>query len=364
MDVTVVVNPRECFSRLPLSLASLFRTIPESVPVIVNDGGAPEEVRAQIRALKAEREFTYVQPDHFILPPMARNIALKMVETEYVVYADNDLRYEDGWLEAMVRTAEQTRAGAVCPVSLLGPLPKKMIHHAGSKIDVYVDEDGLNRISSEHRLEWLSLEEARENNWYGIPMENDEFEYHCALIRTSVMREIGGHDERQTHYDHLNDSLRIKAMGHKIVLAPDAVVEYLALHPFEDYDWPYFMWRWTDENSRMSAEQISEAFGVWKNPPGGELTFVRAHRARAVQTVLPKWLKKLRPFRLRNWILNREIARRQKLAPRPLDPEQRYVPPRPAKNALKMAGIQGAETLQIDGCSDEQEQAYPYRVAR
>ncbi|WP_045696275.1 glycosyltransferase [Hyphomonas sp. BRH_c22] len=349
MDVTVVVNPRECFSRLPLSLASLLRTIPESVPVIVNDGGAPEEVRSQIRALKANREFVYIEPEHFILPPVARNMALEMVETEYVVYVDNDLKYDDGWLEAMVRTAEENEAGAVCPVTLLGPLPKRMIHHAGSTINAYVDENGLNRISSEHRLEWVALEEARENDWNGISMENDEFEYHCALIRTSVMREIGGHDERQTHYDHLNDSLRIKAMGHKIFLAPDAVVEYLALHPFEDYDWPYFCWRWTDENSRMSAEQIAEAFGVWKNPPGDELIFVRTHRARAVKTLLPKWMNKVRPFRIQGWILDREIARRQKLAPKPLTLEQRYVAPRPKKNALETAGIPGAETLHING---------------
>lgn len=351
MDVTVVVTPRECFSRLPLSLASLFQTIPESVPVIVNDGGAPEEIRSKIRAFKKDREFVHVKPDHFILPPVARNMALAMVETAYVVYADNDIKHDEGWLEALVRTADENNAGAVCPVSLLGPLPRRIIHHAGSKIDAYVDENGLNRISSLHRLEGVPLNEARDSNWNGIPMENDEFEYHCALIRTSVMREIGGHDERQTHYDHLNDSLRIKAAGHKIFMAPDAVIEYQALQPFEDYDWPYFMWRWTDENSRMSAEQIAEAFGVWKNPPGGELNFVRKHRARAVNTILPKWLKKVRPARVRNLVLKAAIAHRQRMAPEPLALEQRYVPPSPSKIALQLAGIAGAETLRVDGLS-------------
>lgn len=351
MDVTVVVTPRENFSRLPVSLASLFRTIPEKVPVIVIDGGAPEKVRSQIRSLKAEREFVHVEPEHFILPPVARNMALKMVKTEYVVYADNDIKYDDGWLEAMVRTADGNNAGAVCPITLIGPLPKRMIHHAGSSISAFIDEDGLNRISSHHRLEWIPLDEARDNNWNDFPIENDEFEYHCALIRTSIMRELGGHDERQTHYDHLNDSLRIKALGHKIFLAPDAIVEYLALSPFEDYDWPYFMWRWTDENSRLSAEQIAEAFSVWKNPPGGELNFVRKHRARAVQTLLPKWVKKLRPARVIRLIVKLKIARLQRLAPEPTSLEQRYIAPLPKKNALERAGIPGAETLKIDKLS-------------
>lgn len=353
MDVTVVVTPRECFSRLPLSLASLFRTIPESVPVIVNDGGAPEEIRSQIRALKTKREFIHVEPEHFILPPAARNMALATVETEYIVYVDNDVIYDAGWLQAMVQSADDNNAGAVCPVVLLGPLPKRTIHHAGSKITAYVDKNGLNRISSLHRLEGVQLDEARSKDWRGIPMECDEFEYHCALIRTRVMRELGGHDERQTHYDHLNDSLRIKTLGHKIFFAPNAIVEYQGLHPIEDFDWPYFMWRWTDENSRLSAEQIAEAFGVWKNPPGGELKFVRNHRARAVQTLLPKWMRKLRPARLKNLIYYPMIASRQRMAPDPIALEQRFVAPRPKTKALESAGIPGAEKLNLAGLTDD-----------
>lgn len=345
MDVTVVVTPRERFSQLPESLKSVFSTIPDTVRVIVNDGGAPEVIRSQIKALQSQRAFEHIAPEKFILPPVARNMALATIETEYVVYVDNDVKHDPNWLQALVQKADETGAAAVCPISLLGPLPQRVIHHAGSKITCYVDDEGYNRLSSEHRLEHVKLDDARANNWNGISEENDEFEYHCALIRTSVMREIGGHDERQTHYDHMNDALQIKALGHKIFLAPDSVVEYQAITPFEEYDWPYFMWRWSFANSTSSAEQIAEAFGVWKNRPGGELNFVRKHRRRAVGIGFPKWKKRIRPTRLSLFLFSRELKKRMAMASNDPQKANPFKSPVHGPAGLVKAGIKGARTL-------------------
>lgn len=351
MDVTVVVTPRERFSQLPDSLESLFATIPNSVRVIVNDGGAPEAIREKIREIKAHRPFEHVEPPHFIMPAEARNAALAQVTTEYVVYADNDVRYDDGWLEALVGKADETGAGAVCPVSVIGPLPNRPIHHAGSAIDVYVDEDGYHRLRSEHRLEWVPLKEAQENNWNGISLENEEFEYHCTLIRTRVMRAVGGHDERQSHYDHLNDSLQIKALGHSIYLAPDAVIEYQGLRKFKDYDWAYFMWRWSLQNSTDSAKQITEAWGVWKHQPGGELDFVHIHRTRAVRTVVAKWKKRIRPRRLSKFLVKLEVARHIKMASKTPYKRDPLTSPIHGLEGLLAGNIKGVETVMDNGAA-------------
>jgi glycosyltransferase involved in cell wall biosynthesis len=121
MKASVAVIPRERFSQLPASLQWLFKTIDEDVPVIVVDGGAPDDIREQLYRLRAERPFELVECEDFTLPNKARNIALDRVETKYVAFCDNDLGYWPGWLDALVENAEVNGSAAVAPLILIGP---------------------------------------------------------------------------------------------------------------------------------------------------------------------------------------------------------------------------------------------------
>ena len=105
MDVTVAVVPRERFRPLPASLSSLFSTIPTDIRVLVVDGGADESIRRKVRALQRERDFELIESDRFLVPNMARNVALDRVNTKYVAFCDNDLSYSPGWLQALVSNA-------------------------------------------------------------------------------------------------------------------------------------------------------------------------------------------------------------------------------------------------------------------
>ncbi len=342
MDTTIVITPRERFSILPRSLRSLFDHTPRDVPVILIDAGAPEHIRQEVRKLKAERPFTHIESETFLLAPRVRNLALAMVKTKYVVYADNDVFYSDGWLEALEGSAERTGAAAVCPVTIFGPLPNNPIHQAGALLSVVEKNSGKRFLDSQHRLEWTPLETARANGWSDITMEHHEFEYHCTLIRAEVLRELGGHDERQMHHDHINDSLRIRMLGHKIMLEPDSIVTYGALIPFTREDWPYFLFRWSIPNTRMSEAMLGEVWGIRKNPVERELRFLKLHRRRAVATTLPKWTKKLRPAKLRERLLDFQQRRIERLDPNLPMPSDLHVPPPVPADALKRAGIPGA----------------------
>lgn len=348
MQTSVVVTPRERFSVFETSLRSLFSTIPESVPVLVFDSGAPENVKAKLRALQQERPFELHETAHFLLPPQVRNLCQPLIETKYVCFCDNDVVHEPGWLQALEDNAERNGSAAVAPLTLIGPSRKPMIHHAGSELSVYLDKAGRPRLKSIHRLDGVPLEEARDNDFFGISEQCQEFEYHCALLRTDVLQEIDGHDERQTKHDHLNDSLRILMRGHKITFEREAVIMYHAFDPFTDEDWPFFFYRWSLQGSIDSDRAIGECWQARKNYENRELDFVRMHRRRAIAGWLPKWIKKVPSEKLRSALKEHFLSRLEaRYEPRPAT-ETRHVPdPSPPPNGLQLAGIAGAEQVRV-----------------
>ena len=343
---TVVMVPRESFSETVGALESLFETIPETTPVIVVMGGLPHNISDSIRELRKKRDFRFIERDEFVLAPEARNIALEFVDTEYTVFCDNDLVFHKNWLKYLEENADRNGSGAVAPLTLIGPSKNVQIHHAGSEISIITDNKGRLRLRSIHRLDGMPFRDAEEKDFFDISEEHDEFEYHCALLRTSVIREIGGHDERQTTHDHLNDALNIKARGHKITFEKHARAMYKAFRTFQEEDWPFFFHRWSFENSRTSDRLIGECWGAAKNYEDTTLNFVRMHHKRAVATVAPDWMKKIRPARVKSVFLGVYAhMMRQKYAPKPRK-DNLIVPPPPARDALEIAGIKGASALQ------------------
>lgn len=341
---TIVVTPRERFSVFANSLRSLFATIPKSTPVIVFDSGAPNLVRKELRSLREQRNFD-LHETGALLPPQVRNLARPYVRTKYTCFCDNDVFYKPGWLQALEENAEAHGSGAVAPLTLIGPSRRPIIHHAGSEITVYKDRRGRPRLQSVHRLDGTPYEEALNNDFFGVSTECHEFEYHCAFIRTDVLDEIGGHDERQTKHDHLNDSLRILMNGHRITFERNAVITYHAFEPFKDYDWPFFFLRWSLQGSIDSDRSIGECWHARKNYEERELDFVRMHRRRAAATRLPRWIRSLRSAKVKEALSRAHLRLLEKRHQAVALHQSPYVPPAPPLNGLELARIPGAELL-------------------
>ncbi len=347
MLTTIVVTPRERYSQYAGSLRSLFKTIPRETRVIVIDANAPEEVRREMREIEKERPYERIETDEILLAPQVRNRALAMVDTKYTCYCDNDLEYTEGWLEALEQNAERNGSGAVAPLTLIGPSPRPKIHHAGSEIKITKDDQGRPVLHSHHRLDKVYLDVARDTGLLdNTPETCDEFEYHCAFIRTDILREMGGHDERQTKHDHLDDSLRVKMLGHKITFERNSVVLYRVIAPFAEYDWDFFFYRWSREFTGMSEAHIGEAWGARKNYPEVEGKFLKNHYRRAAGTLLPDWTQRLRPKRIRNILNGWSLKHLEKrIKPVNMDALNLREAPQPPADALERAGIPGAELL-------------------
>ena len=110
-DVTIVVVPRERFSYTRRSLASVFENTATPFKLIYVDPGTPSIVRKYLQGKMGRiRRTLSFSRDGYISPNRARNWAWQEVQTKYTVFLDNDALVTPGWLEELVRCADETGA--------------------------------------------------------------------------------------------------------------------------------------------------------------------------------------------------------------------------------------------------------------
>ncbi len=288
MDVTVVVVPRERFSATERSLTNLFDNTPLPFKLIYVSAGAPSSVQRYLEAAAEQMQFRLITTG-YLSPNQARNAGLREVSTEYVVFIDNDALVTPGWLDRMVRCAEETGASIVGPLYLIGEIEQKLIHMAGGTL--HFKEAGGKRIAyDEHRLVDVHLDALP------APLQRSEcdfVEFHCMLGRTAFLKDLGALDEGLLSlHEHIDVGWAARDAGGTVFVEPAAVVTYLPPPPFDSTDLPYFMLRWCDDWSSVSLDRFRKKWGVAATRHFGDedaspeledtgVRFARAHRRRA-----------------------------------------------------------------------------------
>lgn len=251
--LTVVMVARERLTTAPRALASLIATIPAAVPLIVVEGASPAETSRRMDELCAQRPFVSLRFDYYLLPPEARNRALELVKTPYVVFVDNDIEFERGWLENLLLTAETRKVAAVAPLTMIrvtrGGAPKEYVHHAGGTI-AYVTHRLRLSYACHHREEWKAVDDP---SIALLSRQSENLEFHTFLIRVADLRMAGGFDERLVICDHDDLSMRLHAMGRGIAFCPDAKICYDATGRIETDDLNYFIFRWSRAKIALSC---------------------------------------------------------------------------------------------------------------
>jgi GT2 family glycosyltransferase len=115
---TIGFVPRESFSQTERSLETIYARTEGQFELVCIDGGSPPVVKQYLEHASREKGFALVRTDEFLIPNQARNLVLDHVNTEYVVFVDNDILVAPGWLDALVRCADETGAWAVGPLTL------------------------------------------------------------------------------------------------------------------------------------------------------------------------------------------------------------------------------------------------------
>ncbi len=304
--VTIIVVPRERFSATRASLESIYANTRWPFKLVYVDGGSPAPVARYLREAAAQREFTLLRTEHVLAPNEARNLGRRNVgDARYLVFVDNDVTVEPGWLTQLMTTMEETHADIVGPLYMIGEPGSDRVHMAGG--DAWF-EDGENgrAFHERHRCCHQPRSEAGE-----LKREPVDFvEFHCMLVRREQLQRFGPFDEEllSTH-EHLDFCLGAKAAGARIVFDPDAVVTYSPPRRFEPGDRSYYLLRWSPEWNDRSLQRFAEKWSVTDRATlSKSRTWLGRHQSKAFRKPVRRFASYLAPLYTRDLVRERADA--------------------------------------------------------
>jgi GT2 family glycosyltransferase len=285
-DVTIAVVPRERFSHTAATLESIYEYTPQPFKLVYVDGGSPSRVARYLQQQASARGFKLLRTDYYLSPNEGRNLAIKNVTTKYIVFVDNDVLVSAGWLEPLVKVAEETKAWIVGPLLMIGKPGEEVIHHGGGAARVE-EVGGRRRFFEEHYLSEKRLEEVG-----ALPKQRTGIiEFHCMLVNTECFEHLGLLDEQLlTMYEHIDLCMAVQAAGKEIYLEPRSIVSYVPSSPPGLSDLPYYFLRWSEDWNEATHRRFQTKWGLPEDDP-----FIA--KARGWVTLYrqsPLW--RLRPF--------------------------------------------------------------------
>ena len=291
---TVVIVPRESFNMFPEVIERIYRVTSPIFKLIVMEGKAPEAVRTQLREFERTKPHCkVVWSNRWHYPHELVNQSMPMIDTEYVVYIDNDVEVMEGWLEALVECADETKAGCVHPIYLTETLKKSFhkIHVAEGKL-IRKKRNGYVFLDSTMPYSGSSYDAYPDKR----PKPSEFFEWHCVMFRKSLLDTIGLLDDLIIS-EHLDYTLRIEQAGEKIMLQPRAAVayDYERIFKFRGADRRYMLYRWNVAKSAESLERFRKNWNLDPESTARRLYWAKEHTGKVRQTYLvPRLINRLR----------------------------------------------------------------------
>ncbi len=264
-----------------MSIAAVLATADVPFDLIYVDGGSPRAIARSLEATVTGAGQTYIRRNSFLSPNQARNIAMPLVTTEYVVFVDNDVVFEPNWLSAMIDCADETGAGLVTPTILAGPealMPNLKVHHAGGHLELVPVPGGfyMERIHQYEHEPYLQVRDSLKR------AETGSTEFHVVLARKAMLDEIGPFDECLMGFtDEIDMALLARKRGWKIYLEPTSVVGYAVGKPLTWRDRPFFCVRWS---RRLCMRAERHFYDKWNlvHEFERQRSFLAQHRRHAV----------------------------------------------------------------------------------
>ena len=258
--VTIVVVPRERFSYTRQSLISIYQNTELPFKLVYVDGNSPQPVKEYLEVQAKHKEFELIRTNYYLYPNQARNLGLAKVDTEYVVFADNDIAVKPGWLKALIDCAEASNAAVVGPLMCQYEPIHEEIHCAGGESRIVVDVKGRRRMREKMYRQGHSATKLRSQMQRG---ETELCEFHCMLVRTSIFEELGYFDEQMLNTkEHIDFCLDAIAAGYKVYFEPDSLVTYVPVVPLQWSDLHYYMLRWSDDWETKSLTHLRQKWNL------------------------------------------------------------------------------------------------------
>jgi hypothetical protein len=275
---TIVMTARERHSLTVSAIESIVANTRQPYRFVYADCGVPAWLHDALAANAARWQLETIRFDEPLWPQEARARLADSITTPYTVFIDNDVDVEEGWLDALVACADETGAGVVGPLYLIGDgVHPAVIHMAGGKLVESIETGG--RVLDERHA--LANRDPREVAAALTRARCDFVEYHCMLVRTDLLR-AGLLDPRiRCMHEHIDTSLAAQKLGYATWSEPASRVTYLGGADYLLDDLPFFRARWKIDDARASIHVFSDKWGVLEDERsfGCAWEFARHHVA-------------------------------------------------------------------------------------
>jgi GT2 family glycosyltransferase len=182
------------------------------------------------------------------------------------VFAENDVVYQRGWLNALIACADETGADMVAPLTCEGRPLHTIIHHVGtveSNQDTFSDSAANERdFDEDFFLQGRTLGEVEH---LLVRRKTQSVEMHCFMVRRDLFDRIGQFDPDIVSKEYLDFSWRVTRSGGSIWLEPKSVVTFLVpskADPVALADLPYFLLRWSRSWQKRSHDALKTKWGL------------------------------------------------------------------------------------------------------
>jgi glycosyltransferase involved in cell wall biosynthesis len=231
--------------------------------VVIDDLRAPRRLRRWLDRLAERAELRHITLRHHAGVNEARMHAFAQVQTQYVLFIDNDAFLHDGSLGRLLECAEQTGAAFVAPLYLEGTGEPK-IHFAGGTARI-VDSPAGPRLVEDRpfaHARHADVAEQLERRPCDVP------EMHGVLVRSDALRRVGGLDTAlQSSMDCLDLGFRLRDAEGGGWFEPAALITYDDRRPVPS-DLRLYMARWSRRTTEGDIDRFAEQWGLDAADPG------------------------------------------------------------------------------------------------
>ncbi|MFI4923555.1 MAG: glycosyltransferase family 2 protein [Vicinamibacteria bacterium] len=275
--VTLVVTARERHGLTERTLASIVENTQAPYGFIYASGATPPALMARLRERAPALGLAIADVDPKLFPNQIRRQLIGAIDTDYVVFVDNDVVVEPGWLDALVACADETGAGAVGPLYLVGGDDRPpRIHMAGGKLE-WTETPAGRKLSEDH------VDMGEDASAPHVREAVDFLEYHCMLVRTSLARDGALFDpDIACVHEHIDLATTLRERGHRTWSEPKSRVTYLGRGLWNAEDMQYLRYRWSRAAADASIAAFCRKWNVIDDDESfqGVRSFVRFHKSR------------------------------------------------------------------------------------
>jgi GT2 family glycosyltransferase len=261
--VTIVVVPRERFSYSQQSLESIYAETDYPFELVYVDGGSPPKLQAYLDAQSRDRQFQLIRTEHYLSPNRARNLGIQAAHGQYIVFVDNDVLVQRGWLQKLVDCAEETGATVVGTLTCIDAPIHEVVHNGGGT--TYIEERTENGKTGRYAVQKSYLEGKRVSkiSEQVTRIQCEFVEFHTALVRKSFFDDYGLLDENLlSTREHIDLCLCAAKAGGTVYCERQSIVTYMTGAEFDWHDYTYFSLRWSDAWDLASFEHFRQKWNV------------------------------------------------------------------------------------------------------